>query len=134
MDLQIGIDTSAESQLTISLDSVLPGDLGLGGSGVASAASALSAIGELDGALDLVNTQRASVGAYSSSLARAQSTLLTLDHNMRAAVSSLRDLDVAEASSQFALRDTRRNASAAILAQANATPRLALSLLTSNER
>ncbi len=134
MDLQIGTHTTDNDRLTITLDSVLPGDLGLTGSSTASAASAQNAIGELDAALGIVSSQRASVGAYSNALSHATSTLLTLDHNMRAAVSSMRDLDMAEASSQFALRDARRNASAALLAQANANPRLALSLLSSAKR
>jgi flagellin len=73
---------------------------------------------------------RATVGANVSRLNYTSEQLGVLRDNLSAANSRIKDVDVAEESTQFARYNILVQAGTAMLAQANATPQSALRLLS----
>jgi flagellin len=70
------------------------------------------------------------VGANVSRLTSTSEQLMVLKDNLAAANSRIKDVNVAEESTQFARYNILVQAGTAMLAQANATPQSALRLLT----
>ena len=88
-----------------------------------------SAIGDITNAIQDVATERASLGASQSRLELAATTLQVEFENLGAAISRIRDVDVAEESTQYAKYNILVQSGTAMLAQANQTPRTVLQLL-----
>jgi flagellin len=89
------------------------------------------AIGKITSAIQDVATERASLGASQSRLELAAKTLQVEFENLGAAISRIRDVDVAEESTQYAKYNILVQSGTAMLAQANQTPKSVLSLLQS---
>jgi len=89
----------------------------------------VDAIQQITGAIQQVATERASLGASQSRLELAASTLQIEFENLEAAISRIRDVDVAEESTQFAKYNILVQSGTAMLAQANQTPQTVLKLL-----
>jgi flagellin len=87
------------------------------------------AIGAITDAIQDVATERASLGASQSRLELAATTLQVEFENLSSAISRIRDVDVAEESTQFAKFNILVQSGTAMLAQANQTPKSVLSLL-----
>ena len=100
------------------------------GSDVTSAATAATALTNITAALDQLGTDRAQVGANISRLSMTSEQLGVLKDNLSAANSRIKDVDVADESTQFARYNILVQAGTAMLAQANATPQSALRLLS----
>lgn len=100
------------------------------GSAVATAAGAATALTNVTAALDQLGTDRANVGANISRLTMTSDQLGVLKDNLSAANSRIKDVDVADESTQFARYNILVQAGTAMLAQANATPQSALRLLS----
>jgi flagellin len=81
-------------------------------------------------AIDSLSTARATVGANISVLSSYSEQLAVLKDNLSAANSRIKDVDVAEESTNFARYNILVQAGTAMLAQANATPQSALRLLS----
>lgn len=88
-----------------------------------------TAIGQITAAIQDVATERASLGASQSRLELAAKTLQVEYENLGAAISRIRDVDVAEESTQYAKYSILVQSGTAMLAQANQTPKSVLSLL-----
>jgi len=99
------------------------------GSNVADSASAATALTNVKAALDQLGGDRATVGANISRLNSTSEQLGVLKDNLTAANSRIKDVDVAQESTQFARYNILVQAGTAMLAQANATPQSALRLL-----
>jgi flagellin len=97
---------------------------------VDTAANAATALTNVTAALDQLGTDRANVGANISRLSMTSEQLSVLKDNLSAANSRIKDVDVAEESTQFAKYNILVQAGTAMLAQANATPQTALRLLS----
>jgi flagellin len=91
--------------------------------GAAAAQAAVTAM------IDVVATDRATVGSNISVLSSYNEQLAVLRDNLTAANSRIKDVDVAEESTRFARNNILVQAGTAMLAQANATPQSALRLL-----
>ena len=76
-----------------------------------------------------VAQQRASLGAAQSRLELASTTLQVEYENLSSAISRIRDVDVAEESTQYAKYNILVQSGTAMLAQANQTPQSVLKLL-----
>jgi len=76
-----------------------------------------------------VATERASLGASQSRLELASSSLQVEYENLSSAISRIRDVDVAEESTQFARFNILVQSGTAMLSQANQTPQSVLKLL-----
>ncbi|HVU33768.1 MAG TPA: flagellin [Opitutaceae bacterium] len=91
--------------------------------------SSASAIGDITNGIQDVATERASLGASQSRLELASSTLQVEYENLSSAISRIRDVDVADESTQFAKYNILVQSGTAMLVQANQTPQTVLKLL-----
>lgn len=86
-------------------------------------------IATITDAIQQVATERASLGASQSRLELAATTLQVEYENLGSAISRIRDVNVAEESTQFAKFNILVQSGTAMLAQANQTPKSVLTLL-----
>jgi flagellin len=128
---QVGINTTTFDTIAVRFGGVSVSTLGLSGINVtgSNAIAANSAINSIDSALATVSSTRARFGAATNRLAVAIANSQTIRTNLEAANSSIRDVDVAEETSQLARSQVLLQAGSSVLAQANQAPNLALSLL-----
>ncbi|MEO5334255.1 MAG: flagellin FliC [Magnetococcus sp. YQC-5] len=110
---------------TISLISLVAG----GTIGVTTQASANTAIGRIDSALDSVSDIRAGLGAYQNRFESVIANLNNVAENTSAARSRIMDADIASESANLTRNAILQQAGTAILAQANQQPQIALQLL-----
>jgi len=96
---------------------------------VLTASSATSALSAIDGALEAVNTSRASLGAYQNRFASVVSSLQTSSENLSASRSRIQDADFAKETAQLTRGQILQQAGTAMLAQANSLPNGVLALL-----
>ncbi len=131
-DFQVGIFNSDNAD-RISFDSsgnVATLDaLGLTEIDFSDKLGAQSGLEELDMAQNEVNRIRANMGALQNRLTNTVSNLGTMNENLSAANSRIRDTDVAEVSAELAKNQILMQANTATLAQANQKTSLALQLL-----
>jgi flagellin len=83
----------------------------------------------LDTALTKIASYRATLGSFQSRLTSAINNIEISSENLSAANSRIRDVDFATETSKYAQARILTTAGASVLAQANQTPELALSLL-----
>jgi flagellin len=142
VSLQVGLDSSANSQIAFegvdgTLESIGLAAKGtkqltfsLNGSTTESAQTAArSALDAVKTAISSLTTSRGTLGAAESRLNVAITNLSVARENFRAAESQIRDVDVAEEAANLTRLNILQQAGAAVLAQANQQPALALSLL-----
>ncbi|HEY0454968.1 MAG TPA: flagellin [Verrucomicrobiae bacterium] len=99
------------------------------GAAVDTSAHAASALTKIKSAITQLATDRATVGANVSRLNYTSDQLGVLKDNLNAANSRIKDVDVAEESTQYARYNILVQSGTAMLAQANALPNSALRLL-----
>ena len=97
---------------------------------ITTTATASTALTNVKAALSQLATDRATIGASTARLNSTSEQLGVLKTNLSAANSRIKDVDVAEESTQFARYNILVQAGTAMLAQANATPWSALRLLS----
>ncbi len=97
---------------------------------ISTTAGAATALADVKAAITQLATDRATVGANVTRLSYTNEQLGVLRENLGAANSRIKDVDVAEESTQFARYNILVQAGTAMLAQANATPQSALRLLS----
>jgi flagellin len=128
---QVGLNNTASDQITLtfgglSLTTLLAASTTVSGAG---ATSALNSIGRIDQAIGIISTERAKYGAAMNRLDVTVSTIQTMRVNLSAANSRIRDVDVAEETSQLSRNQVLSQAGVSVLAQANQLPQMAMSLL-----
>jgi flagellin len=128
---QIGLNNTASDQITLTfgglaLTTLLAATTNVAG---ATAGSALSSIGRIDSAISIISTERAKYGAAMNRLDITVSSIQTMRVNLAAANSRIRDVDVAEETSQLARNQVLSQAGTSVLAQANQIPQMAMQLL-----
>ncbi|XXK35467.1 flagellin [Rhodobacteraceae bacterium nBUS_22] len=96
---------------------------------VGTQANAEAAIGVLDGAIQMVNNSRASLGAYSNRLDSTISNLTNISNETQASAGRITDADFAAETTALSKAQILQQASTAMLAQANASKQNVLSLL-----
>ncbi len=89
------------------------------------------AIAKITAAIQDVATERATLGASQSRLELASTTLSVERENLSSAISRIRDIDVADESTQYAKYNILVQSGTAMLAQANLSPQSVLKLLQS---
>jgi flagellin len=132
--LQVGIGTTSNDTITININPLKASALGsaavnLSGASLTSASGATDAITTIDSAIDAVNSSRAALGAVQNRLEATSRNLAIAVENLSAANSRIRDVDVAHETAELARFQILSQAGAAIAAQANQVPALALALL-----
>lgn len=94
-----------------------------------STSTTINVIAEVTEAIQHVATERASLGASQSRLTLASATLEIEYENLSSAISRIRDVDVAEETTQMARFNILTQAGTSMLAQANQLPKSVLQLL-----
>jgi flagellin len=112
-----GIDMSATSYTAVSSQVI---------STTNAAATALTTV---KSAINQLATDRANIGAYQSRLNYTSEQLVVTKENLTAASSRIKDVDVAEESTQYARFNILVQSGTAMLAQANQLPQSVLRLL-----
>ncbi len=97
--------------------------------GVSTATGAKSALDTVQNAINQLATDRAQVGANIARLTHTNAQILVLKDNMMSANSRIKDVNVAEESTEFARFNILVQAGTSMLAQANSTSQAALKLL-----
>jgi flagellin len=97
---------------------------------VTTQVGANTAIQRVDHALRQINNNRAGLGAITNRLESTVSSLQSIVENLSASESRIRDADFAAETAALTRNQILQQAGIAILAQANAVPQLALSLLS----
>ncbi len=131
-------NSSAEDYYYIRINAATASALGVGnsiGAGTAgytisTQAAAQEALGAIDSAISAKDNIRANLGALANRLANTISNLTIQAENLQAAESRISDVDVATEMTEFVRNQLLTQAAVAMLAQANALPQLALSLIT----
>ena len=124
---QVGANTAQTVNVTIT--SMGLGALSLTTVGITAAASATSALPDLDTALTVINTARATLGASINRLTHAVDNLSNVVQNATESRSKIADTDYAQATSDLARQQIIQQAGTAMLAQANQMPSMVLALL-----
>ncbi len=123
-----GVDTLNVGGLGVFAD-IDATTLGVGAGNLSTNANANTAIGNLDTAIGTVNTRRGLVGAVTNRLEGAANNLMIGIENLSSSESRIRNVDVAAESATLVRNQILQQASAAMLAQANQSPGLALQLI-----
>jgi flagellin len=127
--IQVGYKSGANNTLTLTLKDLDVAAIGLSSVNVSSAANAQSALSNIDSAISAVATARADYGSYQNRFEATISSLQVTSQNFSSAESRIRDADVAYETSIFTKNQILVQSGIAILAQANALPQQALTLL-----
>jgi flagellin len=127
LDVTIDSDAGKFTMSGISIGSTYTTAIG---GNVTTSTSAATALTNVKAALGQLAPDRATVGASIARLNSTSEQLGVLKTNLSAANSRIKDVDVADESTQFARYNILVQAGTAMLAQANATPQSALRLLS----
>jgi len=124
---QVGANNA--QTMTVTVTSMGLGALSMTTVGITTAASATSALPDLDTALTVINTARATLGASINRLTHAVDNLSNVAQNATESRSKIADTDYAQATSDLARQQIIQQAGTAMLAQANQMPSMVLALL-----
>ena len=138
INLQVGIDSSANSKL--QLDGSLFADAHVSvltgvawgtftGYYTAGGTNFGTALDAIDKALDAVTSIQTEIGANQNRLESAADALEVQYSNVTSSLSTIKDADIAEESSNYIKAQILQQASASLLATANQTPSIALNLI-----
>jgi flagellin len=119
-----GIDTIA-----VSLSAALSTTLSLNSLDIGSGGATTTAITNIDTAINTISSLRGSLGAIQNRLGSTINNLAIQVENLSSAESRIRDVDVAYETAQLTRNSILQQASISVLAQANAQPQSALTLL-----
>src|SRR5690606_21677892 len=127
---QIGFGTIAGiDSLSVSLTSALATTLQLDSLDIGASGNPTAALSTIDDAINAVSNIRGRLGAVQNRLNSTIANLGIQVENLSAAESRIRDVDVALETAQLTRNSILQQASIAILAQTNAQPQAALTLL-----
>jgi flagellin len=131
IDIQVGIFNTGNDRLSYDTkfaDSRLAA-LGLTEESVSNKLGAQTSLAKIDAGLKQVNEVRSTLGAMQNRLSSTVNNLAIYDENLSAANSRIRDVDVAEESSELVKQNILQQAGVAVLSQANSYQQQALKLL-----
>ena len=131
MDVQVGINNSANDRIAITLGDARATVLGIDTASVdlSTASGAQAAIDSMDAALDDLNGIRSNYGATQNRLESSLRNMETYSENLQSAESQIRDADFAYETAQLAKDQILQQAGVSVLAQANSVTSAALALL-----
>jgi flagellin len=120
---------AVSDQITVAKKNMTATGLGINALGIGSASSAQAALATLDTAIGTATTARADFGAKMNRLSTTVEVLNIQAENLQAAESRISDVDVATEMAALTRNQVLAQAGTAMLAQANAMPGMALTLL-----
>ncbi len=125
VSFQVGIFGTTNDQIGVQFGGLDVSGLGMTGTTVTSS----GILQTIDTALTTLDSGRANFGAVINRLQGAQTAMQETQTNLGAALSTVQDVDVATETANLAREQVLAQAGAAVLAQANQVPQLALKLL-----
>jgi len=128
---QVGSENETDNKVVISLGNATAtgtGGLGLSKDLLDDASQAQTFLATLDTAIATLSTRRGDIGAAQNRLSYASANLATTIENVQAAESVIRDVDMAAEMTAFTKNQILLQAGTAMLAQANSSPQMVLSL------
>jgi flagellin len=127
---QVGINNvAAADRLAVSFGGADVAGLAVTGAAVDTVANSRTAIGTIDTAIASLSTLREGWGSATNRLTTAVTNLQSMNSNLSASLSRIRDVDVASETAAMSRNQVLSQAGVAVLSQANQAPQLALSLL-----
>jgi len=135
LTFQVGIQNTTNDRMSVSINDMHASALGTGaatrlsGVDISTISGAQTALDVLDSAITDVSAGRASIGAVQNRMQVTIANLATARENLSAANSRVRDVDVASESAELTRKNILMQAGVSVLAQANQSPSIALSLL-----
>jgi len=130
-NVSIQIGTEAGDTVDISLVDSSSSALGLSGANfdITTTSNAQGLLDTIDDAIDTLVTTRGNLGASQNRLQSAIRSIQNAQEKLAAAESRIRDVDVAAETADLTRNSIVQQAAVSVLAQANAQPQIALSLL-----
>ena len=129
IDVQVGIDNTANDQITITLGDLTTATLAVNALDLSTATNAQAAIDVIDTALSTVGTNRANFGSVENRLNSTLNNLETFTEATHAAESRIRDADFGYETAQLTHNQVLQQAGVSILSQAKNINQSALTLL-----
>ena len=130
LDFQVGIgNVAANDRITVSTVDIQAATLGVAAFSLSTKAGAQAALTTIDAALNTLSGARSTYGAMGNRLQSAINAVQTFAEATAAANSRIRDVDVAEETSNMTRANILAQAGISVLAQANQMPQMALKLL-----
>ena len=127
--LKIHHGTKANQAINFFINDMHTKSLGIDKSKVTTRENATSAIGIIDGAIDYALNEATRIGSYLQRLDYTDSNLVTMNENVQAAESAIRDADMAKEMTEYTKMNVLSQSAQAMLAQANQNGSQVLSLL-----
>ena len=129
IQVQVGIDNAASSQIQISLGDLRNTVLGVGALDLSTSGGAQAAITAIDTAIDNVSSQRSTLGSVQNRLDSSLNSSTNYLESLRSAESQIMDADFAKESTEMSKFQIMQQAGVASLAQAKNINQAVLSLL-----
>ena len=131
LDVQVGVNNTANDRITISLGDLTASTLGVdtGSVDLSTSTAAQTAIDTIDVAIDSVSAYRSKFGAVENRLNSALNNLETYTENLLSAESQIRDADFAYETAEMSKNQIMQQASTSVLAQAKTVSQGALNLI-----
>lgn len=132
-NIVIQLGSEATDKETIAIGSSKLADLAINGFTIdnnTTVSAAVSMVGTLKAAIDMISTNRAQVGAQQSVLNSDIASIGLKINALSQSRSSIMDIDVAQETANLTLFQIKQQAAVSILGQANSQPQIALSLLS----
>ena len=129
MVFQVGTRNTVNDQIGITLKDQDAVALGVDALDLTNITNAQNAITAIDTGLDILATDRATLGSKINELTAAVDNLSLTVENLSAANSQIRDADIARESAAFTKSNVLMQSGVAMLSQANTIPQMALKLL-----
>jgi flagellin len=126
---QVGLNNVASDQITVTFGGVKLTTITGASTDLSTATGALNALSTIDQAIQNISTARSNFGTAMNRMDFATSSIQTMQLNITAANSRIRDVDVASETANLSRNQVLTQAGTAVLAQANQIPQLALSLI-----
>ena len=127
LKLQVGANEG--ERFILDLGDMSADALGVSKVNVSTHDTAARAITIIDNAIDIVNTQRAKIGASTNTLEHTMSSLAAASENLTQAESRIRDADIAKMMLAFTKYQIMSQSGVSMLSQANQFPQQVLSLI-----
>jgi flagellin len=128
---QVGIGTATSDSIGVTFGGADADQLGVSTASISvtTDTGALASITAIDAAIKTLSASRANFGAGINRFQSTVENLQSMQTNTSASLSRIQDTDVAKETAALSKNQVLSQAGAAILAQANQTPQLAMSLL-----
>jgi len=128
-DFQVGIGTASTDRITVNFGGADATRLAVNGTAVTTFTNAQAAITALDAGIQSLSGVRGQFGAVMNRVNVAVASLQSMQTNTAASLSRIRDTDVAKEAANLSRYQVLSQAGASVLAQANQSSQVALSLL-----